>query len=159
MLARILFNLDFSMAKILSGIFFILLGIKVLTSNSFIWPISTSPDEIFFRSVEIDASGELPDKYQLVFSRPVIDLTEMQIEEMQKLSLNNVFSGTTVFLPSDMLVKIEVDAVFAGVKLPGINLPFFGSGEYMSEDFDPRAPYLYIRVNAVFGNVVFLQKQ
>ena len=160
LLVRVIFNIDFPVLRVLAGLFFILLGIKIILGSSMIWPIKTADNEFFFRSGTIDVSDVPADEYQLVFSRTTFDLREIKRPDQKKdLKINSVFSGCTVYLPVDLPVNIRVDAVFAGVKMPARNTPLFGRGRYSSDDYDPDGPGLDIRVNVVFGSVVLMYRQ
>jgi hypothetical protein len=97
--------------------------------------------------------------HQIIFSRTDVNLSHIEYPEKKTdISLNIIFSGSTVYLPDGIPVCIKVDAVFAGVKMPGRNTPLIGRGSYRSAGFDPDLPHLSIRAGAVFGNIVFMHK-
>lgn len=159
LLARVILNFNLPLFKILAGMFFVLLGLKIMFGSFSLWPVVAGENEVFFKSVEIDASCELLNNYQLVFAQSVFDLTEMEIPgEITGLTITSVFSGSTVYLPAGFPVKINSEGVFARVQMPGWNLPLFGKGTYRSDDYDPDMPHLDVQVNVVFGNVVFMRK-
>ncbi len=157
LLVREIFNIEFPVFKVMAGLFFVLLGLRIMLGNSLIWPIKTIDNEVFFRTLNVDSPVDMHSEYQLVFSKTIFDLSQMDLPENRiDLKINNIFSGNTVYLPSGIPVNIRVDAVFAGVKMPGRNTPVFGRGSYSSENFDADLPHLNINVNIVFGNVVFM---
>lgn len=157
LLARVLFNFDFPLFRVLAGVFLILLGVKIMLGNSQVWPFKTAENEIFFRSAEIGSDGELQDDYQVVFSHASFDLSGIKAAgKTKRLKISTVFSSTTVYLPAGVPLHINVDAVFAGVKMPGRFTPVFGRGTYTSDGFDPGIPHLNIEVSVVFGNVVLM---
>ena len=159
LLIRAVSGIGFPVLKIIALTFFIVLALMVIQVKYSPWPGSSGNNEIFFRSLDVDPSGKLPDAYQLFFSRITFDLDGMeQPGQITDLTINNFFSGNTVYLPSDIPVSIQVDAVFAGVKMPGRNSPMFGRGTYRSEDFDPGKPHMNINASVVFGNIVFMRK-
>jgi predicted membrane protein len=158
LMARVILKIQFPVAKILAAVFFILLGLKVLSGSLSVWPLGSAENEIFFKTVEIELSGELPPGYQIVFSRTRFDLEKMEMPEKTGLSINSIFSGSTVYLPSDLPVNIRFQTVFATIRMPGRILPVFGRGYYSSTDFNPDLPHLDISVNVVFGNVTFMRK-
>lgn len=152
-------GIGFPVLKIIALTFVIVLTLKVIQVTYFPWSGRSGNNTVFFRSLDIDSSGKLPDSYQLFFSRTTFDLDGMeQTGQITDLAINNFFSGNTVYLPSDIPVSIRVDAVFAGVKMPGRNSPMFGRGTYTSGDFDPGKPHININANVVFGNIVFMRK-
>jgi predicted membrane protein len=158
LLIRAVAGIAFPVVKVIAFTFVILLALKPAQVN-FPWPGSFGHKGVFFRSLDIDSSGKLFDGYQIVFSRTTFDLDGMEKSgEITDLSINNFFSGNTIYLPPDIPVNIRVYAVFAGVKMPGRNSPMFGRGTYMSGDFDPGKPHMNINVNVLFGNIVFMRK-
>ncbi|MFP4367039.1 MAG: LiaF domain-containing protein [Bacteroidales bacterium] len=160
LLIRVIFNFDFPVVKIMTGLFFILLGWKIIFGSFFTWPLHAGENEIFFRSLEVDSSIELHRDYQIVFSQATFDFSDMEPpEKITELVINNIFSGTTIYLPADMPVIIKVDAVFAGVKMPGRNSPIFGKGSYRSDNFQPGMPHLNIEADAVFGSITFMHRR
>ncbi len=157
LLVKVIFNIDFPVLKVIAGLFFILLGLKIMFGNSLIWPIKSGDNEVFFSSLLVDASDDMHSDYNLVFSKSTFDLRQMDLPDKKvNLNINNVFSGNIVYLHPGIPVNIEVDAVFASVKMPGRNTPVFGRGSYSSDSFDAALPHLKVNVNIVFGNVVFM---
>jgi hypothetical protein len=156
LLIRVIFNIEFPVLKILTGLFVVLLGLKIMFGNFNLWPLKTGDNEFIFTSAKIESS-ELQRSYQLVFSEGTFSLGDLRITgEKRKLKINSVFSGSTVYLPPDAPVNINVDAVFASVKMPGVNSPVIGRGNYSTEGFDPDLPHLDIVINIVFGSIVLV---
>ncbi len=159
LLVRVILNVDFPVLRIIAGSFLILLGIMIISGSSGVWPLKTAENELFFKSSLVKGTDQLSPEYHLVFSHTVFDLTGFDLPDKEKnLKINNIFSGSTVLMDPDLPVNIEVDAMFAGVKMPGRNTPLFGRGVYTSDGFDPEGPHLNISVNIVFGNIVFMHK-
>ncbi len=159
LLARVIFNLEFPAIRIIAGLFLILAGIMMLLGDGLPWPFKKAENEIFFRSQTIRSGDEpLPD-LQIAFSTVVLHIDRVeQPESREEISINNLFSGSTIYLPCDVPLSITVDAVFAGVKMPGTNTPLFGRGMFTSDNFDPDRPHLAIRANCVFGSVTFMYR-
>ena len=161
LLIRVIFNIDFSIPKVLAGLFFILLGIKIIFGGGTIWPFKTTDNVIFFTSDTICVKSESVDKYQLAFSNTVFNLDPGfgNVIDKSKLRINSVFSGCTVYLPEEFPVIVNVEGIFAGVKLPQRNLPLFGRGSYSTAGLDPGEPHLDITVNVVFGSVTMMYRK
>jgi predicted membrane protein len=160
LIIRVVFDFEFPLLRILAGLFFILLGVKIILGPGGIWPFKQADNEIIFTRQKIDVTGDLPERFKLAFARATFDLDEMQYpEKVTDMKIDNIFSGCTVYLSREVPVRLRVDAVFAGVKMPGRNTPVFGRGSYESDDLDPGKPHINIRVNAVFGNVTFMYGQ
>lgn len=159
LLVKVIFNIEFPLFRVLAGIFLILLGLKIIFGEFILWPFKSGDNEIFFSTEKIYASDAMLEEYHIIFSHTTFDLGEMRYPDMKTdLRFNNIFSGNKVYLPPGIPVKIKVDAVFAGVKMPGRNTPVFGRGTYNSEGFDPDLPHLNITANVVFGNILFMYK-
>jgi hypothetical protein len=160
LLAKVILNIDFPVLKVIIGLFLVLAGIKIMFGDFRLWPLKRAGNEILFRSGKIIPGRDIKPEYQLVFSQATFDLSRLEpAEAMMELSLNSVFSNSTVHLPSGQPVAIRVDAVFASVKMPGRNTPVLGRGHYVSENFDPEAPHLSINVNIVFGSIVLMYER
>ncbi len=156
LLARVIFNLRFPVLRTLAGLLLILTGIRLLSGNPMPWPVKSAENEIFFRTETIRAGDTVPRDLHIVFSNAVVNLENMSWLTAQKeMRINNLFSGSTIYLPEGIPVSVTVDAIFAGVKMPGINTPVFGRGRFMSDDFEPDKPHLLISANSVFGSVTF----
>ncbi len=160
LLARVIFVIEIPVFRTLVGVFLILSGLKLLIGNSLPWPVKTAENEIFFRSETIHASKKPPAALQIAFSTVVLYLDRLeQPSAKEGVRINNLFSGSTIYLPCGIPVSITVDAVFAGVKMPDTNTPLFGRGSFTSDDFDPDIPHLAIDANCVFGSITFMYKQ
>jgi hypothetical protein len=161
LLIRVLFNLEIPVLKVVAGLFFILTGLSIIFGkNNAIWPFKSGENEIIFKTEKINAASGLLPRYNVLFSRTDFDLENIALGEAgRKLTINTVFSGSTLYISSEIPVTINVDAVFAGVKMPGRYSPVFGRGTYTSENFNPGIPHLSIEVNIVFGNVVFIERK
>jgi predicted membrane protein len=156
LLIRVIFNIEFPVFKVLAGLFFVLLGIKIIFGNFNLWPLKTGDNEFIFTSARIE-SNELHRSYHLIFSEGTFSLGNLRLGgKKRELNINSVFSGSTVHLPPDVPVNINVEAVFASVKMPGRNSPVIGRGNYSSEGFDPGLPHLDITVSIVFGSIVLI---
>jgi predicted membrane protein len=160
LLARVILNLEFPVLKVIIGLFLILTGIRIMVGDFRLWPLRTADNEIFFRSAKIIPGRDMQPGYQVVFSQAAFDLSRIDPGEAGKrISMNSVFSGSTIYLPPGQPVIIQVDAVFSSVKMPGRNTPVLGRGHYKSENFDPENPHLSINVNIVFGSVVLMYRR
>ena len=158
LLIRVILNINFSLPKVLAGLFFVLLGIKIIFGGGTLWPFKTTDNVILFTSDTICVKNEFENIYQLAFSNAVFNLYpgSGNVNEKTKLRINSVFSGCTVYLPVEFPLIVKVEGVFAGVKLPQRNLPLFGKGSYSTAGLDPEKPHLDITVNVVFGSVTMM---
>jgi hypothetical protein len=159
LLAGLAFRFKLPGLKILTVSFVILVGLKIVSAGISPSPFRSGKNEIFLSSADINPAGSLPSGYQFVFSRIRLDMENMDMpDKVTELAINSIFSGSTVYIPPGIPVIIKVDGIFAGIKMPGTNLPLLGRGSYRSADFDPGLPHLDIRVNILFGNITFMHK-
>ncbi|TVR71510.1 MAG: hypothetical protein EA408_09205 [Marinilabiliales bacterium] len=156
LLARVIFNLRFPVLRTIFGLLVILTGIRLLSGNPMPWPVKTAGNEIFFKTETIQAGDTLPGDLHIVFSKAVVILDNLSgLNTKKELRINNLFSASTIYLPEGIPVSVTVDAIFAGVKMPGVNTPVFGRGRFLSDDFESDKPHLLISANSIFGSVTF----
>ncbi len=156
---RAVLDIQVPVFRVIAGSILILAGISLISGSSGVWPLKSNDNEFFFSSGTVDGYHGADKEYQVVFSEIVYDFTGTVIAgSTQNIKINAVFSSVTVYIDPEHPLKIDVDALFAGVKMPGRNTPLLGRGNYRSGSYDPDAPYLEFKANVIFGNIVFMNK-
>jgi predicted membrane protein len=155
LVAKVVFNIDFPIFKIIVAFIFIFIGLKIMFGGNFrhFREYHSKTDVIFgeskFNKVE---NGT---EYNVVFSRGNFDFRDivLKAEGPTKININTVFGGTQVIIRNDMPVQIKIDAAFAGAHLPNGNTASFGSTVYSTDSLDTSKPYLEIDADVVFGGL------
>ena len=158
LIIKVVFNVDFPVFKILVGVFFIFIGLKILFGRVLIPEGKIGPDETIF-SERVYDSPEDGKEYNVIFGKGVYDFTQTDLSKGNvRVEINTVFGGTVIKVREDMPYKIEADAVFAGAELPGGNTAVFGSSKYSSDNFRSDSAALYIKIGVVFGGVQVINR-
>jgi hypothetical protein len=153
---NVVFHVNIPVFKILAGLFFIYLGIKIITGGSFSSPVvhGRSGDAVFSNRTYQGMYGN-SNKYSAVFGKAMVDLRGIELKEkVTRIKIDAVFGGAEVILDKNTPVRINADTVFGGVQLPQNVAGAFGSANYESQGFDENKNYLLIDASSVFGGVV-----
>lgn len=155
---KVVFNLDFPVFKVLIGLFFIFLGLKLLFGRVLIPHGHVGPHETIFNE-RVYERPESDKEYSVVFGKGTYDFTDVDLSKGDfHAKISTVFGGTVILVNRDMPVRIDADAVFAGAELPGGNTAVFGSTSYMSDSYREGAAALRVKVDVVFGGVQVVRK-
>lgn len=158
LIIKVVFNIDFPIFKVLVGVFFIFLGIKVLFGRVLIPEGKIGPDETIF-SERIYESPEKGKEYNVIFGKGVYDFTNVDLSQGDfNAKVNTIFGGSVIKIKEDMPVRIDADAIFAGAELPGGNTAVFGTTNYTSDTYRPDSASLHIRIGVVFGGVQVVRR-
>lgn len=159
LLVRYVLNVDFPLFKILAGLFFILLGLKIVFGKSFFTIHSTKENEVIFSEQVIQLTSIDKREYNIVFGKGEIDLTGITIDKLPaKLKVSTVFGSTVIYISEDLPIEIYSDAVFSNAKLPGGNSSVFGRTSYKSPGLEAGSPSLEMKLDVVFGSVSVMKK-
>jgi len=151
LIIKVVFNVDFPIFKIIIGVFFILIGLKVLFGRVLIPEGKIGPEETIFTE-RIYKDPQNNKEYSVVFGKGVYDFTNVDLSQGDyNVEINTVFGGSVIKIDDDMPVRIEADAVFAGAELPDGNTAVFGSSLYTTKNYTRDSASLNIKVGVVFG--------
>lgn len=160
LITRYVLNIEFPLFKILIGLFFILLGLKIVFGKSFIKFSNFKDNEVIFSEQSIKIAAFDKDEYNVIFGKSEMDLTEITVEQLPaRLKVSTVFASTVIYIPNDLPMEIYTDAVFSNAKLPGGNSSVFGRTSYKSPGIEPGAPSLELKLDVVFGSVTVMKKE
>lgn len=158
LIIKVVFNVDFPVFKVLVGIFLVLLGLKVLFGKFLISPGNFKSEETIFNERVYD-NPESDKEYTVLFAKGVYDFTNVDLEEGSfRVKVSTVFGGTQIIIPIDKPVRIQADAVFAGVELPDGKNAVFGTTIYESDSWSPDTACIDISVDVVFGGVQVIRR-
>lgn len=160
LLARYVLNIDFPLIKILVGVFFILLGLKILFGKSVFTVINSRDEEVLFSERYFKLDEIEKREYNVIFGKAELDLSKLEVEQSPaRLKVSTVFGSTVIYLPGDLPVAIYNDAVFSNAKLPGGNSSIFGRTSYKTPGLEEGVPYLELKLDVVFGSVSVMVRE
>jgi hypothetical protein len=162
---KVLFKVDLPVFRMMVAIFFIFLGIKMLTgvrlwSWTSPWSDLSSNTTVFGRGQMHTSMNSTGNQFKTVFGSSVIDLTEpplMNVGDLVRtVEIESVFAETKVLINPYVPVHIRVQSIFAEAKMPDGNMVAFGSLNYRNGNDTTK---LEIRADAVFGSIKFENAQ
>ncbi len=154
-IARILFNIDLPVFRIVFALIIIYFGLKILTGGS--W-LKTNGATAVFDNKTMAASGK-NSEFNVIFSKARIDADGRLPPEGEKLEINTVFGSTVLKISSVIPTIVKVSAAFSTTYLPDGNSISFGSYTYRNSSFSPNAPYRLIETNAVFSSFNIIESE
>jgi predicted membrane protein len=154
-LIKIIFNIDFSIMRILVAFLFVYLGIKILVGKDFsLFHNSKNGNNVLFseRTFKEVVDGK---EYNVVFGAGKFDLSDLVIPDSQivRVKLNTTFGGSLVIINPRVPFRIDSNTAFGGTKMPNGNTTAFGSLNYENDTAKASKPKLIIETNTVFGGL------
>ncbi len=106
------------------------------------------------RSVSADSAAQLEESYSHAFGELRVDFRDLELPKgTTRVSLDIAFGSLVVDLPRDVAWRIDAEAVFGSVDLPGRNLSGIASdGVETSSDWETATSRLDIDISAAFGS-------
>jgi predicted membrane protein len=155
LIVKIVFNIDFSIMRILFAFLFIYLGIRIFIGKDFrLFHDNKDGNSIIFseRTIKGVDDGK---EYNVIFAGGKFDLSEMAIPDSQvvHIKLNTIFGGSLVIVNPDIPIQIDSNTAFGGTKMPNGNTSAFGSLNYENDSAKVSKPRLIIETNTVFGGL------
>ena len=152
---KVLFDISFF--KILFGIGFILIGVRILIQKPILNIQNDSDSNVFFSEKYFSKNALNTDEFNTFFSKTVFDFRETDMSQFNydKIEFNTIFGNTDIFLPKNVKLQIKADAVFASVQMPNGNSAAFGTTQYESDSDTSHIREIKIEAHAIFGNIEF----
>jgi len=160
LIVKIVFNIDFSIFRVLFAFFFIYLGIRLFIGRDFcMFHDNKDEGNVIFshRTISDVVSGK---EYNVIFSGGKFDLSKFSVPDSQEvhIKLNTVFGGTQIFINPEVPVEINSETVFGGTKMPDGSTAAFGSLRYINDSAKTAKPRLFIDASTVFGGIQVKQQ-
>ena len=152
---KLVFNIDFSIFRVIVAFFLIYLGVKLFIGKDFsLFPDKEKDTQVIFseKTIKTVENGK---EYNVMFGGAKFDLREMQIPDSltYRIKINTIFGGSQVLINPEMPFRINSNTVFAGTKMPDGNTSAFGSLNYENDSAKHARPHLIIETNTVFGGM------
>lgn len=157
-----IFGINIPIFKVLLGLFFLYLGIKVIF-GSFNWKFdaekrSSDHEAIFSKSEFQYPNNKNAKEYVTVFGSSQFDLSRAEKLEGPPIEVVTVFGESRILVKKGAPLRIESNTVFAGAELPGKNISAFGKFQYATPGLKNEDPALELKVTTVFGHVIVEEK-
>jgi hypothetical protein len=147
---NVIFGTKIPIIPIIFGLIFIYIGIRIITGNSWCRRTRTA---IFEETKYEKATGG--GKYDVIFGRNVVDLSDIQLKEgMTRVEVNTIFGSSVVKINPAMPVKIRASAAFGSAHMPDHGMAGFGEHTYKTDTLKQADTpnYLLVILNVVFGS-------
>jgi hypothetical protein len=144
LLLKYMFNLQVSGGKLIFGLFVLMMGISLLTSNFGWYSYNDRNDNIIAFSSNQQVNVENSKEYTLIFGSTTYDVTDL--EQGSHVKINCIFGSCKVKLPAGA-IQVNADSAFGNVRLPNGTVTF-GNLPY-STDGDNKTK---IDIDCVFGS-------
>jgi hypothetical protein len=155
-LLKTMLNLQASSGKLIFGLFILLAGVSLLTSNQ-AWGkfnLESGNTMIFASSSEevpMQATGK-SNEYNIVFGSAVYNAT--QLAPAQTVKVNCAFGSCRILIPKDN-VYVTASSAFGNVRLPDDNNVSFRSDTYGAQN----ATSVRIEIHCAFGSVTVVKDE
>lgn len=137
-------DMDIPIFRVLFALFLIYWGVKLLIdirgNNS-----KQEAGVVVFDNAEYEATSLGQKDFSAVFGSQVIDLRHVSFPPSEKIEVNAVFGSSKIYLPKELNVQVQQNAVFGSVE------------EHRLPTISDTSPNLKIEANAVFGQVEIIQ--
>ncbi len=151
---RVIFNVDFPIFKILFGLLFLYIGLKILTGSFGFKGLKGEENDVAFGEKQFSEISKDDTEFNVLFGKGTFDFRNINLSEASfNVKINTVFGGSIIKIKKDLPVKIKADAVLAGAKLPNGNTTAFGTTFYQSENFQEDSNHLFLKLDIVFGGI------
>jgi predicted membrane protein len=155
LILKIVFNVEFSIFRVIIAFLLIYFGIKLFIGKDFsLFPNSNKDSEVVFSEKTIK-KVEDGKEYNVIFGGSKFDLREMTFPDSVTIhiKINTIFGGTQVLVNHDVPIHINSNTVFAGTKMPDGNTSSFGSLAFENDTAKRGKAKLIIETNTIFGGL------
>ncbi len=155
LILKIVFNVEFSIFRVIIAFFLIYLGVKLFIGKDFsLFPEADKDNQVVFseKTIKTLEDGK---EYNVIFGGAKFDLREMSFPDSVTLhvKINTIFGGSQVTINPEVPIHVNSNTVFAGTKMPDGNTSAFGSLNYENESAKKGKAKLIIETNTVFGGL------
>jgi len=156
---KVTFNIKIPVFRLLVAFLFIFIGLKIIFGKSFI-KIKNNEADILFSQNTISLSGKIKSEYNIIFGGADFIMTKNDIPLNKKnIKINTIFGSTTIHVKDSIPLVVNVNAAFAGAKLPGSNTTVLGTASYTSPGVSKDQKIYTIEADVVFGSFKLIQYQ
>ncbi|MCK4778474.1 MAG: hypothetical protein KAS39_08830, partial [Actinomycetia bacterium] len=116
---------------------------------------------IIFSNGDMFISGN-ENEYNTIFGKSNIEISGSKKDLAgKKVEVNCIFGNSTLYINSDIPMKLKISAAFAGAKLPNDSILSFGDSVYKTSSYskDKKEEALLIKASVVFGGLQIVERK
>lgn len=148
------FHFSIPVIRILIGLFFIWLGLKIMFGIRF---TNTAGNVIFSESSQKFNSATK--EYSVAFGNGLFDFSDIVVgSENVQVEVNSVFGNAEITVNSLTPVEFRMTAAFGQTESPDNSVNGFGENKWFTPGCDTNTPRLIIKGSAVFGKLELRRK-
>ena len=152
---KIVFNIDFSIFRVIIALIFIYFGIRLFIGRDFSFYHNNNDEQlILFSKRNVDHVDE-GKEYHVIFGEGRFDLRKFTVpdSEIVHFELNTIFGNSELLLNPDIPVEINSNTVFGGTRMPNTNASSFGEASYKNDTAKKSKAKIIIDTNTIFGGL------
>ncbi len=141
-----IFHFNIPIFKIIGALFFIYLGISMITGASI-----RRNDSKFTIFAESNIQKPVDNEHNTIFGSSKLDLTELKLNN--NFQSNTIFGSTIIYIDPKKPINIIASSAFGEVKMPNKNTVNFGEITYNTKSYKEDNDSIDIKISTVFGSV------
>ncbi|HBR28451.1 MAG TPA: hypothetical protein DD789_03315 [Firmicutes bacterium] len=150
---KAVFHLNISVFRIAVALFLIYIGLSMLFGGPH---FHVENNTVLFGDRELIVAEQ--DEYNVVFSRGLVDFSDLPTEHRNRsFEVNVVFGQGMIKINPAVPMIIKVSSVFAGAQLPDGNRVTMGDYTYRTPSYADNNEAIRVEANVVFGNLIFTE--
>lgn len=153
------FNINIPLVRVIFAFLFIFLGISILVGYDS--GINNGNNIIIFSDNSYKVTSIEKNEYNIIFGKSIIDLSNVQLNNNEKITINVIFGSGEILLNPDTRVSIKANSAFGNTDMPNNSNITFGELNYQSninnEKHEDR-PVIFIETNTVFASLKILNR-
>lgn len=148
LIIQALFGINLPLIRVAFGLLIMYWGFILLTGqgNFCIWQKHS------YKNFCI-SNASSQDTHNVIFGTQTIDLSDLNIDKPQTVTVNTVFGTAHIILNSNIPTRINTNTTFGTIILPDHSTITSGSRAYYTHD-SAYKPALTINANSTFGTIV-----
>ncbi len=154
-IVKIVFNIDFSIFRVIVALVFIYFGIRLFIGRDFSFYHDDSDEQLIMFAKKNVSHIDEGKEYNVIFGEGRFDLRNVSIPDSGTVhfKLNTIFAGTEILLNREIPVEISSSTVFGGTRMPNTNASAFGTASYKNDTAKKGQSKIIIETNTIFGGL------
>jgi predicted membrane protein len=150
---KIVFNIDFSIFRVVFALVLIYFGIRLFIGRDFKVYQNDKDEQLIIFSRRVVTHVEKDKEYNVIFGDGKFDLRNFSVPdgEVLHLRLNTIFGGSEIILNPEIPVEINSQTAFGGTRMPNYNESSFGDSSYKNDTAKKTSAKIIFETNTVFG--------
>lgn len=152
------FNIHIPFFRVLLAVFFIYIGIMVL-SGGFKFSGKADQNTVLFSEGTMQFTGDGKNReFNVIFGKGTTRFSDISLTAGNTaVKVNSIFGESEIEIDSSMPILIHVNAAFGAAYLPDRTVTSFGDYTYKTPSYGKDKKSLEIQANVVFGAIRFVE--